>query len=313
MKILISGLVNIETTLRINSFPIHYYPVDYPFYGIHSSVSGVAYNLAKALGTLQDSVQLFSLLGNDDEALRILNQLQKDNISTEGIMQVLSQTPVSVILYDKEGKRQIYCDLKDIQEKTLPMKNEQLETAVKECDLVVACNINFNRSLLKKAKQFGKQIATDVHVLSDLEDEFNREFMEYADILFLSDEKLPCRPEEFLYQLAKKYKNKVIVVGRGSCGAMLYDREQNKLWQLDPVPCDNVVNTVGAGDALFSSFLHYYQKGYSTVEALVRAEAFASIKIGHNGAATGFCSEEEVEKTIVDRRPAVNKINLECI
>ena len=24
------------------------------------------------------------------------------------------------------------------------MENEQLETAVKECDLVVACNINFN-------------------------------------------------------------------------------------------------------------------------------------------------------------------------
>lgn len=32
------------------------------------------------------------------------------------LKQNLKETPVSAILYDAQGKRQIYCDLKDIQE-----------------------------------------------------------------------------------------------------------------------------------------------------------------------------------------------------
>ena len=63
--ILISGLVNTETTVRIREFPIPYYPIDYPFFGIGTDVSGVAYNLAKALRTLGDRVTLLSMTGDD--------------------------------------------------------------------------------------------------------------------------------------------------------------------------------------------------------------------------------------------------------
>ena len=49
MRVLVSGLINLETTLRVNGFPIDYNPVNYPFLGVQSRVSGVGYNLAKAL------------------------------------------------------------------------------------------------------------------------------------------------------------------------------------------------------------------------------------------------------------------------
>jgi len=45
-NILVSGLINIETTLRVDGFPIAYNPVNYPFFGVNSSVSGVGYNIA---------------------------------------------------------------------------------------------------------------------------------------------------------------------------------------------------------------------------------------------------------------------------
>ena len=48
-QILVSGLINIETTLKVDSFPLEYKPVRYPFFGIQSTVSGVGYNIAKAL------------------------------------------------------------------------------------------------------------------------------------------------------------------------------------------------------------------------------------------------------------------------
>lgn len=48
MKILVSGLLNTETTTAVRGFPINYYPIDYPFFGVNTAVSGVAINLAKA-------------------------------------------------------------------------------------------------------------------------------------------------------------------------------------------------------------------------------------------------------------------------
>ena len=64
------------------------------------------------------------------------------------------------------------------------------------------------------------------------------------------------------------------------------------------VAVGEVVNTVGAGDALFSSFLHYYAKGYKPADALDRAQIFASYKIGFNGASVGFANEQLVEELV---------------
>ena len=47
--IYVSGLLNFETILNVKSFPINYFPIDYPFFGINSVVSGTAYNISKAL------------------------------------------------------------------------------------------------------------------------------------------------------------------------------------------------------------------------------------------------------------------------
>lgn len=290
-KILVSGLLNTETTVKVKKFPIEYYPIDYPFFGISTRVSGVGYNISKALCTLGDEMRLVSMLGKDFAAETIKNELRHLNVSTEFLNENLTATPTSVVLYDESGKRQIYCDLKDIQEQHLDYTAEMLQ----DCDCVVACNINFNRKLLTEAKKKGITIATDVHVLHDIDDDYNRDFMQYADILFLSDEALPCVAEEFLKRLSEKYHNRIIVLGQGAKGAMLYEREMDCLYQLSAVHNDKVVNTVGAGDSLFSAFLHFYHKGLTALESLKRAEIFASIKIGYDGAAEGFSNEKTIE------------------
>ncbi len=296
MKVMISGLVNIETTLKIRNFPIPYYPIDYSFFGINSNIGGVAYNIAKAFKTLGNDVEFVTFLGRDDEAERIKNRLKEDGISGEHIVYDCKETSVSLILYDEEGNRQIYCDLKDVQEQRLNCTD--IDEQIKECDMIIACNTNFNRSLLKRAKELGKMIATDVHVLNNLEDEYNRDFMEFADILFLSDELLPTEPRDFLLELKSHYKSKIIVIGMGSKGAMLYDRMKDEIYHLEVARPEKIVNTVGAGDALFTSFLNYYGKGYSPVEALKRAQVFAAIKIGYNGASVGFSDEKTVKKML---------------
>ena len=144
IHILVSGLVNTETTVRVREFPIPYYPIDYPFFGIGTAVSGVAYNLAKALRTLGNEITLCSMTGNDLPGQTVRHELEAIGVDTAHIKTCLRETPSSVVLYDSEGKRQIYCDLKDIQETAYGFTPDICQNA----DLVAACNINFNRPLL---------------------------------------------------------------------------------------------------------------------------------------------------------------------
>lgn len=292
MKILVSGLLNTETDVSVRQFPILYYPIDYNFFGIDTFVGGVAFNIAKALTVLGDKVCLASLIGRDLSANLIKSALQELSIDARYVKAKLKRTPNSAVLYDNEGKRQIYCDLKDIQETEYQFDRSMIN----DVDLVVACNINFNRSLLRIAKEEGKLIVTDVHVLSDVNDEFNSEFMKYADILFLSDDNIGENYREFIFQLAKTYKNKIIVMGRGAEGTAIYTRESDSVKAFPAFKTENVVNTVGAGDSLFSAFLHYYTNGYEVNEALRRAQIFASRKITCNGASNGFLPEKEIDK-----------------
>lgn len=289
-NILISGLVNVETTLKVRQFPIEYYPIDYPFFGVNSAVSGVGFNLASALHTLGDTVRLAGMLGKDFQAAYIRDTFAGRGLPAADLLPLLEQTPSSVILYEDGGRRQVWCDLKDIQEKPYPFTPQLLL----EADLVAACNINFNRPLLGLAKAAGKPIATDVHVLSNIYDDYNRDFLQAADILFLSDEAIGPDYEPFLRSIADTYSTKTIVLGRGSRGAALL--ENGVLIALPAVQVGPIVNTVGAGDALFSAFLHYYCKGLSSLEALKRAQLFASAKITANGGSAGFVEEAKIEE-----------------
>lgn len=293
-KILVSGLINTETTVKVKSFPIEYFPIDYPFFGVNTRVSGVAYNLVKALKSLGDDVSLVTMTGDDFSAEYIKTEVEKAGVDTKHISNMLKETPNSVVLYDNEGKRQIYCDLKDIQD----IKYDFEETLYNHSDVVIACNTNFNRELLKKAKAAGKMIATDVHVLGDIDDEYNQDFMKYANILFLSDENIKADYKKFILSIEEKFGNDIIVLGMGKKGALMYVKDENKFYELPAVDVKEVVNTVGAGDALFSSFIHFYAKGLKPIECLKRAEVFAAYKIGFDGASVGFTDEETVEKLV---------------
>lgn len=284
--ILVSGLINIETTLKVDSFPLRYEPVRYPFWGVGSTVSGVGYNVAKALTTLGNEVSFFSLIGKDLWGDLVQMALAQDGISAANVLPLLAQTAQSVIIFESGGRRQIHVDLKDIQESTYPPA--RFEAALAACDLAVLCNINFNRPFLALAQAAGKEIATDVHTIAELDDAYNEEFMAAARILFMSDEKLPCAPEAWARRLQNRYGTAVIVIGLGREGALLAVKADNFMERVPAVSVRPVVNTIGAGDALFASFVHVYSQTNDPYVALQKAVVFASYKIGETGAAQGF-------------------------
>lgn len=304
-NILVSGNVNLETNVAIDHFPIDYFPVCYPFFGVQTNVGGVAYNVSKALSTLENNVSLISMIGNDWESKQIQFTLLENGIDSTRVSTCLTETPRSVILHAKDGRRQVHSDLKDLQKATYSF--DSLDIGL--FDLIVACNVNFNRPLLLKASENRKTIATDVHVLSNPRDEYNRDFLFYSDIIFLSNEGISGSCMNFILALKYIYPAKIIVIGLGKNGAMIYNREDDSVYVLSAVKNDNIVNTLGAGDALFSSFLHFYSKGLPAIEALKRAEIFASQKISFNGASNGFLTEKRIEELVLYTSISVEKLN----
>lgn len=299
-RILVSGLINIETTLRLDAFPIEYTPVRYPFFGVNSSVSGVGYNIAKALTTLGNPVHFLSLIGHDLAGGLVRESLTADGIPREFVIEKLAHTAQSVILYDAGGRRMINTDLKDIQQQAYP--EATFDRALAGCSLAVLCNVNFSRPFLAKAKRAGVPIATDVHTIANLEDEYNSEFMAAAEILFMSDEHLPCPPEEWVRRVQGRYAAEIVVVGLGGQGALLGVRGDGFLERLPAVHTRPVINTIGAGDALFSAFVHVYHQTGNAYTALRKALVFASYKIGVAGAADGFLNSVELDRLCLSQK-----------
>lgn len=292
-KIFVSGLINVEHSLKVDSFPINYSPIEYPFFGVNSTVSGVGYNLTKALITLGSEVDLFSIVGNDNNGTLIKTALRKEGLNVKHITTIEDeQTPESVVIFDKDGNRKIYCDLKNIQ--NLSMNPDLID--FDEYSFAIITNINFNRSLLPIFKQHGVKIVTDVHVLTDIDDPYNLEFMKYADFLFLSNEGCKGRELSFIEDIHHKYRNELIIMGCGDEGAIGYYGEDSYVFMEKAVAPQGVVNTVGAGDALLSAFVHFWKNGYSDSQALKTAVTFAGLKISASGGSNGFVDEETLKK-----------------
>ncbi len=120
-RFFVAGLINIETTLAIDNFPLEYFPDNYPFFGVQSTVSGVGLNIAKALTTLGNQVDLASLIGRDENGWLARKALTEAGIGDDLVLSNLAETAQSVILYEMEGRRQIHTDLKDIQGQAYPI------------------------------------------------------------------------------------------------------------------------------------------------------------------------------------------------
>lgn len=296
-KILVSGLINIETTCPIKGFPLDYFPIDYPFNQVKSVISGVGYNLVNNLRKLGDNICFCSMVGKDLHGKLIIDELTEKELSTAHIQPILAATPQSVVLSAPDGRREIYCDLKDYQEATYDFSTAV--SAINDADLIIACNSNFNRPLLKLAKGLQKPIATDVHVLDDPYNAYNRDFLKNSDILFLSDEGLKDKDiKAFVWEIYSFYHNKIIVVGCGEQGAILFEAETKNFTDFPAVHTRPVVATSGAGDTLFSTFLHFYVKSHDVHQSLFYATVAASYKIGETGSSNGFLNETDLRKIV---------------
>lgn len=89
--------------------------------------------------------------------------------------------------------------------------------------------------------------------------------------------------QQEMLRLQAQFNVQQLIVTRGSEGALVLDA-QGDFFNLKPQVVDNIVDTVGAGDAFSAVFIHGLLSGWSIPDTLNRAQAFASQIIALRGA-----------------------------
>ncbi len=290
----VAGVTQIETIVKVDEIPINYQPLTSKVDTIYTAVGGDAYNESLALKWLGDEVYFMSIVGRNQDLSMINPTDRKITISTEYIIPQMNETPTEVVLYDSNRRQQIFEDIKDLRDNVYDMS--MFAPIADQADMVVLANANFCRPFAQASKEHGKKIAVNIRNFNREKEKYNVDFLEAANILYFSDDTLSEDPYDFIKGMSAKYGTEIIILGQGSEGLIIYDKNNDMIAHYKTVKTNGVVNTVGAGNALFACFLHYYQETGDAVNAIKNALLFASYKIGYMGTSNGFMTVEQMEQ-----------------
>lgn len=294
-KFMVAGFVQFETIVKVDKLPLPYKQFESIPETINTDIGGAGFNQAMALRWLGNEVDFMSMVARNLSKRQIDAYLKRNEVdlSTDYVLPMLDGMPTSVILYCN-GEKQTFEDVKDIRH--VEYDFELLESHIQDKDMVVMSNCNFCRPIIGLAQKYNKPIALNVRSMRADKIAPKEDFMKAADILYISDDDIECDPYDIVNDCRNKYDPKILIMGLGNKGVILYTKEDNSVLEYKPVKTNEIVNTVGAGNALFSAFIHYYAKTKNAKESIKNALLFASYKIGFVGTSNGFMTEQQIEQ-----------------
>lgn len=292
-KFMVAGFVQVETIVDVAELPLPYKEFESIPESINTGMGGAGFNEAMALRWLGDEVDFMSMMSKHMSREQIKVHLEKNEIDLcmDYILPKLDGMPAAVVLYTKE-KKQTYEDVKDIR--TVEYDVDLFERQIQDKDMVLISNCNFCRPVLQLAKKYNKPLALNVRSMRAEKIANKADFLAAANILYISDDDLEGDPYACINECKEKYDPEIIIMGIGNKGVILYTKEDNSVIEYKPVKTYDVVNTVGAGNAMFSAFLHYYVKTKDAKDAIKNALLFVSYKINFVGTSNGFMTEEQI-------------------
>lgn len=294
-KFMVAGFVQFETIVKVDELPLPYKQFESIPETINTDIGGAGFNQAMALRWLGNEVDFMSMVARNLSKRQIDAYLKRNEVdlSTDYVLPMLDGMPTSVILYCN-GEKQTFEDVKDIRH--VEYDFELLESHIQDKEMVVMSNCNFCRPIIGLAQKYNKPIALNVRSMRADKIAPKEDFMKAADILYISDDDIERDPYDIVNDCREKYDPKILIMGLGNKGVILYTKEDNSVLEYKPVKTNEIVNTVGAGNALFSAFIHYYAKTKNAKESIKNALLFASYKIGFVGTSNGFMTEQQIEQ-----------------
>ncbi|WP_329100770.1 carbohydrate kinase family protein [Micromonospora sp. NBC_01699] len=289
-RIVVAGVASLAVHLAVDGFPVRYAPVSTPAW-LDTGPGGAGAQIATILKGLGDEVDLCTVVGADAAGAIVREQLRAAELDGPGVVEgpASSQT---VVLVAPDGQRMVYPHLAVVNAVRYP--ESRFVQALSGADLAILTNTDFVRALLPAAVLRGVPIAVDVNVIADINEVYYAPWLDVADIIFSSHERLPCPAPEWIARVLTRYPGAAMAaVGCGARGSILGLRDGRLVTAAAVAPL-GVRNTSSAGDSLFAAFLHSWMASGNPVEALGDAVVFAGWRIGHRQPTSVLLNESEL-------------------
>jgi sugar/nucleoside kinase (ribokinase family) len=240
---------------------------------------------ALSLSSLGFKVVLHAQVGDDEPGTKIREYFLNRPIETQFYLDPRgSETHIN--LMDKNGGRvSIYTSYVTFEPQ---MDLKELAERVGSCDIIVLNIMNYARKLIPFAKNAGKSIWCDIHDF-DGQDPYHGDFIEAADYLFASSERLPD-PEAFMIEQIRLGKKLVVCTsGKNGAKAITMYGERCEVGIVDAYP---VVDTNGAGDAFFAGFLFGHVRNFDLTGCMKLGSIAGGLCVSSQGLVNPDMTEE---------------------
>jgi sugar/nucleoside kinase (ribokinase family) len=160
------------------------------------------------------------------------------------------------------------------------------------------------RTLLPVAKRAGAVLACDLQDVRDPDDDYLTDFIEGADILFVSSTH-HLNPAPMLKQLVRRSNGSMVVCGRGGLGVAIATTEGIRVYPPPRVDLP-IVDTNGAGDALAVGFLVAHElEGRPVEEAVQRGQLAARWTCAQRASSSDLVTREQLEELVAEASGAL--------
>ena len=269
-----------------------------------TSIGGKGANQAVGIAKLGHTVSLVGAIGNDFEATFILNTLEKENVSTQGIYRNKnSRTGKAYIYTESDGESAITI---------LPGANDDLVSADIENSLYLFRNACFClisseiplETVIMAAETARRNNVTTIFKPSVLE-EMPEELYKTIDIMVPNKKEAStlCPEYSSVEQQAEYFFNRgipVVIITLGHEGCYLKTRDTSRYF---PAVNLAVVDTTGGADAFISALASYLFDGYTLEKSIQIAMIAAAFCVSRQGVSSALIDKNSLEVYIAKTRP----------
>ncbi len=294
-RVCVVGSINIDLVVVADRLPRPGETILGGRFSVHDGGKGA--NQAVAAARAGAAVSLIGAVGQDDYGRRAMASLQAEGIDVAGVRHIDGEpTGVAIIAVGPRGENQIVvapganaaftlddADLERIAGSRVLLTNHEVPNAVIVPALRAASEAGV-RAILNPAPARG--IPAEVLHLGPILTPNEHELV----VAIGNDE-----TEAALDELTARHAGPIVVT-QGPAGALLAEDDRRDRFPGFPAP--EVIDTTGAGDTFNGVLATWLAGGASLQDAIVAANAAASLSVGAAGARDGMPRREAIQERI---------------
>jgi|GEM_PF-1990178 len=290
---------------------------------IHYVVGGGGANMAVSLSRLGNNVHLHTAVGTDEVGSTLLSFIEHEHIAIQCVQRSSKKTGFSIIFPSRSGNQTIFsytgahhdlnavsCDTNGYNALCIaPLHGNAVQNIAtilqsKPKKAMVFVNPSVDQIIDPEKTVYHSLGLIDIvqcnyrEALLFLQHTVEKEREDQVFLSSTNEKKL-----DLFFEFMHKHGVSIVIVTRGKEGVLVSHYGARYLLEM---PVVSVKNTVGAGDAFGSTFLHVFLKTKSIAESLLMAATNVVAVLQSSDAQAGLLSYETLNQNVQDIRNRIH-------